>query len=130
MEQQLTLPELTNRLRTQSTKNNLVRFFPKSDLRCGHKGLRELARSHGVTLSELGRGDFLLFTNKAMTAAKYLGSDGLMLHLKLDKSKVLTPANLSALPQRLWGPSFGLSRTVVKEMRSSFPAWFKDKKVS
>lgn len=120
----ISVTDLVARLSGPTTKNNLVRFFADSDLRCGHKGLEEIARRSGIYLSDLSRGEFLLFTNKALTSAKYLGRDGVLAFVKLGKTQ-LTPKQIVSMPHSFYGPSFAVSKNTAKTFKILFPDWFK-----
>lgn len=48
----------------------ILRYFPDTHMGLSHHGLTEIARKHKINLPELPHGNFVIFTNKKLTAVK------------------------------------------------------------
>lgn len=62
--------------------NRVIRYFPNSDLRCSHDGLRKVALDNGVDPWKLSQGEFLVFSNTAQNKIKVYAAGNLLAYLK------------------------------------------------
>lgn len=60
----------------------IIRFFPDTDLRSGHRGLRAAAIQHKIDPNELKSGQFIAFSNKKQTDMKIYAPGNVLLHVK------------------------------------------------
>lgn len=82
-------------------ENRVIRFFPDTNLRNGHKGLTDLALSQGLKLDDLAWGEFVIFMNKRQTDLKMFSNGGLLAHLKMPNGARIDFRVISLIPRFL-----------------------------
>lgn len=65
--------------------NRVLRFFPNSDLRCSHDGLRKIAKKFKIEPYELEQGEFLVFANTKQNRIKVYAPGNIVAYLKHDQ---------------------------------------------
>lgn len=99
----------------------VIRYFPNADLRCGHDGLRALAREHKVDPWALNPGEFLVFANKSQTKLKIYGPGNLIAYLKAPDNRRLDLHVVRLIPKFFKGGTFqyddALKDTFMKRMK-------------
>lgn len=60
----------------------IIRFFPNTDLRSGHRGLSAAALKHDIDVHNLKSGEFLAFSNRKQTDMKIYAPCNVLLHVK------------------------------------------------
>jgi len=86
-------------------RNQVVRFFPNTDLRCGHKGLGILAKKHRINAEDLRQGEYLIFLNRAKDKLKMYASGNIVAYLKMPRRQPVTMEIISNIPNHFNGVS-------------------------
>lgn len=66
----------------------IIRFFPDTDLRSGHLGLRAVAKDHNIDISKLRTGEFLAFSNRSQTDMKIYAPGNVLVHVKSPQGRL------------------------------------------
>lgn len=98
----------------------IVRYFPDTDLRAGHDMLADKAIRNKINVKALGRGEFVVFVNRAKTALKmFAGSANLVAYLRLEKGK-LDLRTISLIPEYFDGSEIkydlALKKVIEKDL--------------
>jgi hypothetical protein len=99
--------------------SHIVHYFKDADMRCGHDGLKALARKHRYRPEVLSKGEFLLFVNAKQTIAKVLGEGNALLHIKSETGR-LELKTLRYLPQIFGGKAFGYAEALKLVIEKDF----------
>jgi hypothetical protein len=103
--------------------NKIKRYFPNTDLRCGHDGLFKLAVQKGCSPNSLGKGEFLAFVNRKQTSIKLYASGEVIAYLRLTKGR-LDPKVIQHLPEYFDGTQIHYDKAMVSVFNKQFPKWF------
>lgn len=93
----------------QTKSNRIIRYFPESDLRCGHLGLSVVARKHKIDTSELSPGEFLVFSNKTKNKMKIYAPGNVIAYLKSPDNRRLDLRVITLIPRFFNGTDFNYS---------------------
>ncbi len=74
-----------------------VNLFLGADLRSGHPGLTKLAKSRGIVLKELRKGEAVIFVNSKKDKMKAFAWNGVLSYIRFDDAK--RSIDLSALDE-------------------------------
>lgn len=83
--------------------NRLLHFFPNSDLRCSHDGLKLIAKKKKVDLSNMKMGDCVIFMNSAGTKLKMFASGTKALLFVSNDNRKIAVETIQFLPQYVQG---------------------------
>lgn len=96
----------------------IARVYLDCDLRCGFEGLTKAAK--GTKVSELGKGDFVLFMNRAGTAFKILAGNQYLTYFKNGHRRIPLDA-IQLLPEYFDGQRLDMvgavKETVLKKLK-------------
>lgn len=67
---------------------SILQVFLNADLRCGHDGLAQLAKKHGMNVAKIESGQFLIFINGQRSKVKIYAASNVIAYLKLDKGRL------------------------------------------
>lgn len=98
----------------------IVRFFPDVDMRNGHDGLTELARSHKINVSDLVNGEYCLFLNRKLTHVKLFAPGNVIAHLKLPDNKKIDPSTIALIPRFFDGSKINYDKALSEAIRKKF----------
>lgn len=98
--------------------NQLVRYVPDADLRLGYTGLNKL-----VPLTNLGKGEFVAFVNRAQTKVKLATQNDMIAYYRHSRGR-LDPRVIRHLPEYFNGSEIDYNAAVTKMIRRSFPKFF------
>lgn len=93
----------------------IVRFFRDSDLRCGHEGLRKLAKENGIDPWDLAPGEFLAFTNSRQNKLKIFAPGNIICYVKSPDDRRIDLDIIRLIPRFFNGTEFSYD-SAVKEM--------------
>lgn len=99
--------------------NEIVHYFPRSDLRSGHVGLTKMAAKAGYKPSELNPGEFLVFVNSRKTALKIFAANHIVAHYK-SPTNYIDIRVLQYIPQAFSGGRFNYSVALQKVLEKDF----------
>lgn len=91
--------------------NEIVSFIFPSDMRCGHEGLRNLAKRLKRD-PNLKPGQFLVFLNSRQSQAKILTAGDVLLHLRPPGDVKLNLEAIARLPEFFGGGEFNYKDAV------------------
>ena len=97
--------------------NKIVHVFRGADLRCGHKGLSEIAKSK----AEVKPGEHCAFINNSMTSVKLLSANGVLIYLKLPRGKLTTDSFNLILQAFKIRKKFNYVSTLRKVLQKNVP---------
>lgn len=92
-------------------RNEIVSFVYPSDMRCGHEGLRMLAKRLKRD-PDLKPGQFLVFLNSRQSQAKILTAGDVLLHLRPPGANKLNLEAIAKLPEFFGGGGFNYTKAV------------------
>lgn len=105
----------------KKTENKILRYFPDTDLRCGHKGLADLAKKAGIDPIELKNGQMLLFVNRSRNAIKIYAPGNTIVHQKTPYGNPLNPKAFVLIPKFFNGQTIdlkgALGAAILKDFR-------------
>lgn len=90
----------------------IIRYFPDSDLRCGHEGLREVAKKNGVDPWELAPGEFLVFANHLKNKMKIYAPGNVIAYLKSPDNRRIDLDVVRLIPRFFNGTQFNYDAAV------------------
>jgi hypothetical protein len=93
----------------------VVRFFPNSDLRCAHDGLRKVALENEIDPWKLDPGEFLVFANSRQNMLKIFAPGNLIVHVKSPDERRIDLDIIRLIPRFFNGTEFNY-QGAVKEM--------------
>lgn len=82
--------------------SRLLRVFLNADMRNGHDGLKQLAKTEKLDLAKLEPGEYVLFLNSARDRLKLFATDNIFAYLKLDRGRI-DLRTLSKIPRAFSG---------------------------
>lgn len=101
----------------KSTKAlRVVRFFPESDLRAGHVGLRKLAMKANLDPHTLKPGEFLVFANRALTRLKIFAPGNVIAYLASPDEKRLDLDVIRYIPRYFHGGQITYDDLLLKNL--------------
>lgn len=86
--------------------NRIIRYFPETHMSLSHIGLRQLAKTNGVTNLHLERGEFLVFMNKAQNAFKLMTANNIICYFKHPERRRIDLRTVSLIPTFFNGKEF------------------------
>jgi hypothetical protein len=104
-----------------SIKPKIIRYFPDTNLRAGHKGLAEIAKKHKINVKELAAGEYCIFTNKARNAIKMYASGNTIAHHKDPNNRRINPLVIKYLPLFFNGKKIDYDKALDFAIRKEFP---------
>jgi len=100
--------------------NKVIRFFPDSDLRCGHDGLKKMAmRIAGKDPTLLKKGEFIFFANTRLNSLKIFCPGNIICYLKSPDGRRLEMKTIQNLPNYFNGTSFNYTSALKQSLLSS-----------
>lgn len=84
----------------------IISYFPDTNLRSAHDGLRKIAKSAGKNIDNIEPGNFMLFVNKSQNILKAFGANNAILHVKTKTGARFDFDAIKMLPS-LFGASGG-----------------------
>lgn len=96
----------------QSVSQKIIRFFPDTDLRCGHDGLSEIAKEHKINVQSLGAGEFVVFTNRKKTAVKLYAANYTVVHQRMVGGAKIDMRVISLIPKYFNGTKINIDGAV------------------
>jgi hypothetical protein len=102
-------------------KSKIIRYFPETNLRSGHKGLAELAKKHKINVKELAIGEYCIFTNKSKTAIKMYAAGNVVAHYKDPNNRRLNSKVIKILPLFFNGKEINYDAALESVMKKEFP---------
>lgn len=98
------------------TRNlKIVRFFRNADLRCGHDGLRKMAKEHSIDPWKLEPGQFLVFSNAKQNKLKIYAPGNILCYVKSTDDRRIDLRIVQFIPRFFNGTEFQYE-AAVKEM--------------
>lgn len=98
--------------RTHSTR--ILRYFPNCDLRCGHEGLRDIAKKQGVDPWELSPGEFLVFANAVQNRLKIYAPGNVIAYLVNPDYRKIDLDIVRLIPRFFNGTEFNYKAALAK----------------
>lgn len=99
--------------------NQVVYYFPNSDMRRGHAGLSEYATKAGKDVTKLQPGQFLLFVNRKKTQLKLYAAGNCVTHYKPETGRVDLRI-VSEIPRAFSGGKFDYSKALRAVLERDF----------
>lgn len=85
--------------------NQVLFYFPNSDMRRGHAGLAEYARKEGKNVAKLEPGQFMLFVNRKKDQLKLYSAGNCVTHFKSESGRI-DMRIISEIPRNFSGGRF------------------------
>lgn len=104
--------EVLDKLLERRRPNIIKAYFPETDMRLSHDGLKVVAAEADVDLSALKVGEMVLFTNKEKTACKLYAGGDVILYQKAPKNMRLIYSAILALPRYFNGQKVDLASAI------------------
>lgn len=98
----------------QTRTLRILRFFPQSDLRCSHDGLRVLAKKNGVDPWKLAPGEFLVFANNLQNKLKIYAPGNVLVYLKSPDNHRIDLDIIRLIPRFFNGTEFNYPAALQK----------------
>lgn len=98
----------------------VVRFFPETDLRNGHEGLGQIAKKQNVKVSTLGKGEYVLFTNKRLTGCKLFAPGNIVAYLKMPDNTRIDPRTIALIPRFFDGSKINYDAALTEVLKKEF----------
>lgn len=89
--------------------NRVVHYFPNTDIRCGHDGLKQIAIKAGFR--EVKPGEYLLFVNRKKTHLKVMAANNIVAHYRSPCGRVDLRA-IQYIPEAFNGEGFDFNRSL------------------
>jgi len=97
--------------------NKLIRYFPETDMRNGHRGLMKIALAKKINVKTLKHGEFVVFTNKKMNKLKMFGVGGnFIAYLSLPKERSIDKEAIQYLPATMNGGQLDYSKAIERRI--------------
>jgi len=96
----------------RAKKNKIIRYFPDSDLRCGHEGLEFIAKKSGVETRDMKLGEFIVFMNSKMDKMKIFTAGNLIVYQKSFNGSRIDPRIISLIPKYFRGTELDYTAAV------------------
>lgn len=109
-------------LAPQTRSNKIIRFFPDSDLRCSHEGLKVIAMEHKIDPWNLKPGEFLVFANRRMSALKIYAPGNIIAYVKSPDHRQIDLNIVRLIPRFFNGTEFNYSGAVAEMLRVKMAA--------
>jgi len=106
--------------RTKVTK--VIRYFPGTDLRCMHDGLRKIAQEHGIDPWNLKPGEFLVFCNASRTMLKIYAPGNTIACTKSPDGRRLDLNVIKYIPRFFNGSEFDYNRALKEVLQKKVAA--------
>lgn len=100
--------------------NRIIRYFPDTNLKCGHVGLAMIAGEHDINVDTLNEGEFIIFVNVAQTALKLYTSGNLVSHLKMPDGARLNLEVIRLIPKHFNGTSIKYDAALKESLERKF----------
>lgn len=101
------------------TSQKIVRYFSHVFMGNGHNGLRKLALKHGIKISDLEPGEYVLFMNSRFTALKMFAPGNIVAHYKSPHGRI-DPRVIALIPRYFNGSKIdidgALREALLKDM--------------
>lgn len=88
---------------TAGKPGRVVRFFPRSDLRCQHRGLALMASKRGIDVNKLKPGEYCIFVNNARDKLKMYATGNTVAYLKMPAGEKLNLNVIAHIPRFFTG---------------------------
>lgn len=98
--------------------NRLIRYFPDTDLRYGHKGLSMLALANKIDTTCLVD-EYVVFTNKKKTDLKMCAPGNVVAHLKMPKGQYINLNVIADLPKYFDGKKINYEAALKKQIEKA-----------
>lgn len=99
--------------------NEIIKYFPNTDLRCSHFGLTLVSKKAGIDVKKLEKGNFLVFVNSRKDAMKILTAGDLLVHYKSPSGRI-DIRTLRYIPQAFSGTKFTYDIALTKVLEDDF----------
>lgn len=81
------------------TDQKIIRYFANTFMGNGHNGLSAIAKKEGLDLSNLHKGEFVIFVNSKNTALKMFAPGNVVAHLKMPGNGRLDLRTIALIPK-------------------------------
>jgi hypothetical protein len=98
--------------------NRLIKYIPDSDLRLGYDGLNKK-----VPLTNLGKGEFVAFVNRAQNKIKLCTQNDMVAYYRHSRGKI-DPRVIQHLPEYFNGTGIQYNKAIERVMKDKFPKFF------
>lgn len=93
----------------------IVRYFADTHLGGGHKALSEIAKESGIDTAKLSAGEYLIFTNTAMSALKLYAPGNIVAYLKPPGGR-LDPDLIASIPRFFNGTEIQYDKALKEKL--------------
>ncbi len=100
--------------------NRIIRFFPESDMRCGHVGLAKHAKKRSINVKELRVGEYVVFLNARKNNMKIYTTNNIIVHLRTQNNSRIDLRVVRMIPEFFKGGNFDYSGALRKTIEDSF----------
>lgn len=100
----------------------VIRFFPNSDLRCSHEGLRAVAKENGIDPWGLSAGEFLVFANTSQTMMKIYAPGNIIAFLRHPLRHRIDLSLVQYIPRFFNGTEFNYEGAMKKMLTQKLAA--------
>ena len=104
-------------LMTKKVEQRIIRFFPNTDMRNGHPGLRQIALKQQIDVSKLSAGEYVLFMNSRRTAVKMFVPGNVIAHLKMPNDSRIDPRVIAHIPRFFNGKKIDYDQALEEMLR-------------
>jgi len=112
--------QAVERLRDR-TDNRLAKIVFNADLRSGHVGLAAQAKNLKINLDQMSVGEFVVFINRARSAAKFMSPDKILIsHWRMPNGGRMNPKVIKLIPRYFNGREFHYDQALAKVVRDEF----------
>lgn len=95
----------------------VIRFFRDADLRCGHDGLREMAKKEGIDPWTLEPGEFLVFANNRQNKLKIYAPGNVLCYVKSPDDRRIDLNIVRLIPRFFNGTEFNYDAAVREVLK-------------
>lgn len=100
--------------------NRIIRYFPNTDLRNAHDGLRLIASKEKIDVDGLKVGEFVIFVNSKQTVLKMYTLGGIIAHLKMPQGHRINPKTIAEIPRFFSGSRINYDAALREVMHREF----------
>ncbi len=112
--------QVTSVLESKIKEQRIIRFFPNTDLRCGHDGLAKIAKEQKVSVTKLEKGEYVLFVNKSLTAAKLFVPGNIIAYLRMPGNQKIDPRTIALIPKFFNGSKISYDDALSEVLKKEF----------
>lgn len=94
-----------SKLYLQDYQNKILHIFEEVDMRKGHPGLAQLTAKQGISVSTLGRGEYVIFVNRDKSGVKVFTSGHTICYQKSEDGSPFSMNTIMSIPYLFNGPA-------------------------